>query len=411
MKRLNDYAELSTAIIEDTSSKAAVLKALLEEIGVRKINTFETGSAGLDHLSKVNENCLVFLDLMLPDISGQEILQFLASKKFKGFVIVNSVCEPRIVQMALNVAANSGIRILGALAPDCSVDDLKTLVNRAVEGPIRRAIYEDDILLDNEGIQKAFDEDRVIPFYQPILNLESQKVVALECLARIRSEDGTRTLNPVSFFPPHVDLAFLDNLALRLFSKVLKIVNHPYFADSPIKIALNIDPCQLVSNTFTTTLQAMTESAHIAPSRIIFELTEQSPIDQDSQFEAINILRLKGYNIAIDDFGSGYTNITNLHSIPFNRLKVDRRLLHNINEDNFCQIAIDSILSMAQEVNAEVVLEGIEEIEQVVYSSKYKGVDLQGYYLCRPISEEALIEWIEASPYSLSAQPVQSVSL
>ena len=222
---------------------------------------------------------------------------------------------------------------------------------------------------------------------------------------------GTRTLNPISFFPPHVDLAFLDNLALRLFSKVLKLVNDPYFASSPIKIALNIDPCQLFSNTFTTTLQAMTESARIAPNRIIFELTEQSPIDQDSQFEAINILRLKGYNIAIDDFGSGYTNITNLHSIPFNRLKVDRRLLHNISEDSFCQVAIDSILSMAQEVNAEVVLEGIEEIEQVVYSSRYKGVDLQGYYLCKPISEEELITWIEASPYSLPEQATQSVSL
>ena len=288
---------------------------------------------------------------------------------------------------------------------------LKSFLDRAAGGPEGRKVRTENVLLDEHGIHKAFDEDRIVPYFQPIVNMHSQKVVALECLARIISEDGEKILSPISFFPQIYDMAFLDNLALRLYSKALKALNAPCFASSSVKIALNIDPCQLLSSSFITTLQAMTEHSSINPNRVIFELTEQSPIDQDTQLENINILRLKGYDIAIDDFGSGYTNIKNLHSIPFNRLKVDRQLLQNISDDSFCQIAVDSILSMAREVKAEVVFEGIEQIEQVIYSAQHRDVCLQGYYLCKPVNEDDLIKWIDTSPYSLPQLPPQSVHL
>ena len=400
---MNDYADLSTVIVEDTPTKAAVLKALLEEVGVSKIKIFETGSVGLDYLSKVNENCLLFLDLMLPDISGQEILQHLAKNQFKGFVIINSLCETRIVQTAINIAANSGIRLLGALEPNYTPEQLESFLQRCVQGPSsHRAIHAEHVLLDENEIHRAFDEDRITPFYQPIVNLDTQEVVALECLARVISEDGTKILSPASFFKPLIDMSFLDNLAFRLYSKALKTLNEQFFASSHVKLAINIEPRQLLSSSFITTLHALTEHAGIKPERIIFELTEQSPINQDTQLEAINILRLKGYDIAIDDFGSGYTNIENLHSIPFNRLKVDRQLLHNITEDSFCQVAIDSILSMAKEVDAEVVFEGIENVDQLVYSTRHKKVCLQGHYLCEAVSIEQLVDWVKNSPYSLA---------
>ncbi|KZY79949.1 hypothetical protein A3742_21180 [Oleiphilus sp. HI0071] len=180
------------------------------------------------------------------------------------------------------------------------------------------------------------------------------------------------------------------------------MLNEPFFASSTVKLAMNIEPTQLLSRAFPTTLHALTEHAKIKPERVIFELTEQSPINQDAQLEAINILRLRGYDIAIDDFGSGYTNIENLHSIPFNKLKIDRQLLHNITEDSFCQVAVESILSMAEVVGAEVVFEGIEHSNQLHYSEQHRNVCLQGHYLCEAVSAEQLVDWIENSLYSLA---------
>lgn len=400
---MSQFNEVSIAIIEDTPAKSAILEAMLRKVGIDQISSFESGEEGLMHLANANEQTVLFLDLMLPDINGQEILQHLAKNRFKGFVIINSLCETRIVQTAINIAANSGIRLLGALEPNYTPEQLEGLLLRCAQGPIsNRAVHADHVLLDESAIHRAFDEDRITPFYQPIVNIDSQKVVALECLARVIAEDGKKVLSPASFFRPLIDMAFLDNLALRLYSKALKTLNEQFFASSHVKLAINIEPSQLLSSSFPTTLHALTEHAEIDPERIIFELTEQSPIDQDTQLEAINILRLKGYDIAIDDFGSGYTNIENLHSIPFNRLKVDRQLLHNIAEDSFCQVAIDSILSMASEVDANVVFEGIENVEQLIYSSRHKNVCLQGHYLCEAVSTERLVDWIKNSPYSLA---------
>lgn len=402
LKNLNKYSELTAFIIEDEPTKSAILNHMLGELGVNQICIYETGLAGLEDIVQADERCILFLDLMLPDINGQEILRRLAAKHFKGFVMINSVCEPRIVQNAVNIAANSGIRLLGALSPDYTIEQLRYHLDRCTRGPYSLTVHADHVLLDAEGIHKAFDEDRIIPYYQPIVNFFTQKVVGLECLARVITEDGTKILSPVSFYGPLVDMAFLDNLSFRLYGKALKTLSEPFFADSHVKLAINIEPSQLISSSFPKTMHAMTEHAGIEPGRIIFELTEQSPVNQDIQLESINILRLEGYDIAIDDFGSGYTNIKNLHSIPFNRLKIDRHLIQNINEDTFCQVAIDSILSLAAEVNAEVVLEGIENEDQLSYTTRHKQVCLQGFYLSKAVSIEHLIDWIKNSPYSLA---------
>lgn len=376
---------------------------MLSTLGIEQIRSFEMGEDGLKHLSSANDQSVLFLDLMLPDISGQEILQHLARNRFKGFVIINSLCETRIVQTAVNIAANSGIRLIGALKPDYTLEHLEELLRRCVQGPYsRRAVHADHVLLDESAIHRAFDEDRITPFYQPIINMATREITMLECLARVISEDGSKVLSPVSFIGPLIGMAFLDNLSLRLFGKALNMLNEPFFASSTVKLAMNIEPTQLLSRAFPTTLHALTAHAKIKPERVIFELTEQSPINQDAQLEAINILRLRGYDIAIDDFGSGYTNIENLHSIPFNKLKIDRQLLHNITEDSFCQVAVESILSMAEVVGAEVVFEGIEHSNQLHYSEQHRNVCLQGHYLCEAVSAEQLVDWIENSLYSLA---------
>jgi EAL domain-containing protein (putative c-di-GMP-specific phosphodiesterase class I)/CheY-like chemotaxis protein len=400
---LSQFNAVSATIIEDTPAKSAILQTMLSTLGIEQIRSFEMGEDGLKHLSSANDQSVLFLDLMLPDISGQEILQHLARNRFKGFVIINSLCETRIVQTAVNIAANSGIRLIGALKPDYTLEHLEELLRRCVQGPYsRRAVHADHVLLDESAIHRAFDEDRITPFYQPIINMATREITMLECLARVISEDGSKVLSPVSFIGPLIGMAFLDNLSLRLFGKALNMLNEPFFASSTVKLAMNIEPTQLLSRAFPTTLHALTAHAKIKPERVIFELTEQSPINQDAQLEAINILRLRGYDIAIDDFGSGYTNIENLHSIPFNKLKIDRQLLHNITEDSFCQVAVESILSMAEVVGAEVVFEGIEHSNQLHYSEQHRNVCLQGHYLCEAVSAEQLVDWIENSLYSLA---------
>ncbi|WP_156498619.1 response regulator, partial [Oleiphilus sp. HI0079] len=139
---MSQFNAVSATIIEDTPAKSAILQTMLSTLGIEQIRSFEMGEDGLKHLSSANDQSVLFLDLMLPDISGQEILQHLARNRFKGFVIINSLCETRIVQTAVNIAANSGIRLIGALKPDYTLEHLEELLRRCVQGPYsRRAVH------------------------------------------------------------------------------------------------------------------------------------------------------------------------------------------------------------------------------------------------------------------------------
>ncbi|WP_197474118.1 two-component system response regulator, partial [Oleiphilus sp. HI0066] len=94
----NLFSDLPVVIIEDTPTKQAKLDGLLEALGVEDIQSFDNGQEGLSALSQGKDKIILFLDLVLPEINGQEILQQLARSGFKGYVVINSVCERRIVQ-------------------------------------------------------------------------------------------------------------------------------------------------------------------------------------------------------------------------------------------------------------------------------------------------------------------------
>ena len=398
---MNPYAELDAIIIEDTPTKAEVLNQLLCGFELRSIHSYDCGEDGLKAIPTDSKHCLLFLDLMLPGLTGQEVLQRLAQKGYKGFVIINSVCEARIVQTAMNVAINAGIRVLGALSPNYDAGQLNELLVRSVDIRHRKG-HVNNVILEQSEIHSAFDQDRLIPFFQPIIDLNTETIIAFECLARIQDKSSGEYLSPVSFLGDLIDDSFLDNLALRLLQKSLELLQTEFFAQSQVQLALNLEPSQLSTPAFGAMIDALCNNVGMPPERIILELTEREPLNTNEQLEAVNILRLKGYNIAIDDFGSGHTNITNLHSIPFNRIKVDRHLIRNIGSDSFCQIAVDAMIAMAQEVNAAVVLEGIEKVDQVIYSSKHEGVYLQGHYFCEALPPHELEQWIRNSNYSLS---------
>jgi len=399
---LNPYAELNAIIIEDTPTKAEVLYQLLSGFELANITSYSSGEEGLKAIPVDSEHCLLFLDLMLPGLTGQEVLQGLAQKRFKGFVIINSVCEDRIVRTAMNVAISAGIRVLGALRPDYSAHQLNELLVRSVDMRHRKS-HAHNVILDQSQIHSAFDQDRIVPFFQPVIDLETETIVALECLARIEDTNTGEYLSPVSFLGGLIDDSFLDNLALRLLQKSLDTLQNDFFAQSTVQLALNLEPSQLSTPAFATTIDAVCSNAGVPPERIIIELTEREPLNTSEQLESVNILRLKGYNIAIDDFGSGHTSITNLHSIPFNRIKIDRQLIRDIGSDNFCKIAVDAMIAMAHEVDALVVLSGVENVNQVIYSAKHQGIYLQGHYFCEALAPEKLAQWISKSAYRLSS--------
>ncbi len=153
-------------------------------------------------------------------------------------------------------------------------------------------------------------------------------------------------------------------------------------------------------------LALILEINRLKPSDIILEITENQPMNQSIQLETMNRLRIRGFDISLDDFGTGFTNIQQLKSLPFTEIKIDRSLITHVESDRFSQVLIDSLIDIAQNQQLDIVAEGIERIEELQYLDRYKhSLLMQGFLISKPKPLTDLVGWIHSWQRMINSNP------
>lgn len=138
----------------------------------------------------------------------------------------------------------------------------------------------------------------------------------------------------------------------------------------------------------------MISQTGLNPNQICLEITEEEAIIHSDQMETLNRLRIQGLGLAIDDFGTGYTSMSQLRNYPFTKnLKVDRSLIGGISKDKLAQTMVRSILSITSELGMQVILEGVESVEDLNYIAGFNNYSIQGYIVSKPKPLEEIIKW------------------
>ena len=120
----------------------------------------------------------------------------------------------------------------------------------------------------------------------------------------------------------------------------------------------------------------------------------------------MNRLRIRGFDISLDDFGTGFTNIQQLKSLPFTEIKIDRSLITHVESDRFSQVLIDSLIDIAQNQQLDIVAEGIERIEELQYLDRYKhSLLMQGFLISKPKPLTDLVGWIHSWQRMINSNP------
>ena len=230
-----------------------------------------------------------------------------------------------------------------------------------------------------------------VPFFQPKINLHTGVTDTVEVLTRFRNSSGGLT-SPVPFiegFEAH-DLmpAFTDVFV----SKLLEEFRSAPFLVNRFGFAINISPQSLESVRFADEIDQRLASAGICPSRITLEISESSLLSYESRIlETLTRLRMKGFKLSIDDFGTGATTIQQLRQFPFSELKIDKSYVDGIWSDRFSQEVIRSSIALAKQVGLSVVAEGVEDFPTLEYL-KEMGVDtIQGYVIAKPMPMSDLV--------------------
>ncbi len=227
--------------------------------------------------------------------------------------------------------------------------------------------------------------------YQPIVNAETNKVTCIEALARWHDEKNG-WISPVMFIPLAEDLGLIEELGIQIFEKALSDFSTCPGKDQ-IKLAINVSNRQLFSNNFLATIKEKLEQYKLTPQHLKIEITESIALDTNKAKNTLHQLAEAGFEISLDDFGTGFSSLSRLHELPVNELKIDMSFVRRITTEEG-KIMLQTIVDMGKAMKLNLVAEGVEA-EETVYALRLMGVqNLQGYYFSRPLPHKECLQFI-----------------
>ena len=236
-----------------------------------------------------------------------------------------------------------------------------------------------------DDLREALNNQTIEVFYQPIVDATTHQIVQLEALARWNNKG--KWISPIEFISIAEERSLISSLGEIVLNKLLQDLSVLNAMDVPKqKIAFNLSPKQFSDNTLISGVQKALGIYKIEADQLIVELTENSLIkDIDITIKQLKEFKSLGFGISIDDFGQGYSSLSYLKRLPFDKLKIDRSFVTSL-PDNEDDVAINqAILAVAKKLNLIVVAEGIETKEQADFFMQ-NGCDLlQGFYFSRPV--------------------------
>lgn len=248
-------------------------------------------------------------------------------------------------------------------------------------------------------LREALDQDQFSLNWQVQASAETGEVTGYEVLLRWIQPDGT-FVSPAEFIP----LAEESGLILPIGEWVLrKACAEAALWDEPHKIAVNLSPIQLGHVDLPRLVHQILMETGLAPHRLELEITETAMIaDLDRTTHILRQLKLLGVSIAMDDFGTGYSSLSTLRAFPFDKIKLDRSFMSELDGGPQSAAIIRAVLALGESLDIPVLAEGVETLEQLSFLRAQGCDEVQGYLLGRPkpiadsqLQDEALSMWNE----------------
>ncbi len=237
------------------------------------------------------------------------------------------------------------------------------------------------------------DTSMVVVHYQPIIDSHDNRIVAAEALMRL-VDPHLGVISPAEFIPAAEHAGLVRELtAIVLRNVCAMLAAHP--EASIDHISINISAADLASPEMGSRLLSIIHESGIAPSKIVFEVTESMLVGNNGQIlKNWKLFTDSGVHFMLDDFGTGYSNIESLVTLPFEIVKLDRSVVTN-GANDYQLIAL--ITSMLRRLGKRMVAEGVETRAQLDVAVSHGVHYIQGYYFSKPVEEEQLIEWMAGS--------------
>lgn len=258
---------------------------------------------------------------------------------------------------------------------------------------------EERALIERE-LHHAIERDTFELHYQPKFDADTLNITGVEALARWNCP-GLGPVSPEVFVNIAEQCGLMVPLGHSILRSAMRQARQWLDAGRPVPIAVNVSPVQFERPGFVETVLTMLDHFGLPPQWLELEITESIAMaDFARTRERVDALRKVGVSISIDDFGIGYSNLSQLARLEYDALKIDRSLVGSIGEHGKTESMLAAIITVSKVLGHKVIAEGIESAQQMAYLKGRGCREFQGFYLARPMPADELAAWLDQRGHS-----------
>lgn len=251
-------------------------------------------------------------------------------------------------------------------------------------------------------LKKALKNNELEMFLQPEVSTETGEIISVESLIRWDSPVLGK-VNPQEFIPIAEKCGLINEVSSFVYKESFRMLRELQGSGFPhICISINVSPAEFRDNMLIDNILFSLLSSDVDPGSVDLEITEGYLLpDDDIVLTAMFRLKSMGFNISIDDFGTGYSSINYLKQYQFDKVKIDKSYVDNIQNDDNCRALVKALINMSKALNLLTIAEGVENVAQAEIL-KALGCDvLQGYYFSEPLCFQDFNRFLKSSSRSM----------
>lgn len=384
--------KLCVLVVDDSQIFCESLQAQLEDFDVDRVDCCHSGYTALELIEASSSSYdAIFVDLHMEGMDGIELIRHVNDMNYRGGIIIVSALDQIIIEHTEELVRRLNLHLLGSILKPASNSAVAFMVRRI---RAMRPATEAPPSAEVETVRNALANRKVEAYFQPLIDGSNNSLHSIECVSRLHNREG-EVIFPKAFLPTlQSENLFAEFTPLLLDTALKEYKNICSQLDVNVRLRINIHENQLSDNTLIPTLLDSTRKAAIEPEHLILEIDEDFS-QTEIQMRNLARLRIAGFHLSLENYGSGFTNIRQLRTLPFGELKIDKELILGMHKDHALKAIIESIEHVAKELNTQVVANGIQYADDLLLLDGLGIGVFQGHFFSRPKSAKEFISWMK----------------
>lgn len=386
-------------VLEDQDMQRQIVMRMLHSLNFQEVLMAANGREALELLNSpsVPQPEIVLCDLDMPEMDGMEFIRLISQAKPHLSVIITSSLDRPLLRSVEKMCVAYGARLLGTIEKPIDTERLMALLEQHT--PVDRdssGYAEKQPMLTLEQIVSGIERMEFRPFFQPKFNLLTGKLIGAEALVRwLHPQHGI--VNPQAFLPVLERNRQMDDITFLMLALSAQSCRSWRQRGYEVPVSVNLSLVSLSDTTFAEKVLNTVRIAKLEPQHVTLEITETAATAEIAPvLENLSRLRMWGFGLSIDDYGTGFSSMQQLTRAPFSELKIDRSFVTGCAGSSEAQIIIQSSLAVAKGMAITTVAEGIETQADWELLREMGCDAAQGFFLAKPMDDAAFVDFCAA---------------